>query len=364
VARGWNVVDPSRAHDALERARFGQDPRTGAACGLPLSRFTALRRWGQWLGAQGRIDADVECSDKTHACSLTVEMNDDLERDGETLAKFVAPFDTRAPWPEALDRAFGLLAPASAGDEGGGVVGGIMGGYEVRAEPEHLGFSTRPARAMDQDHDGFEHAISFPDGLAPLRACFANDDSVEMLVEVDGRGKVARCESRVAADAVSSCVCDAFTRHATGAPPVRSKRAFVIVHFSPADVVTSWGAVVRARVNTYLEKYRGREGHDRWRPAVSDPSIADWQPPSRDRVASCFADAAQRGDLELKVRVTFDATGRATAVDAQGRKPPTLSQARRACLDAAFLASRAPCPAVPSSTADATVSATIRPATR
>jgi hypothetical protein len=366
VARGWNVVDPAAARQALERAKVGQDPQSGAACGLPLSRFLALRRWGPWFGAQGRIDADVDCDDKSHACDLIVDVNDDLEQEGERLAKFVAPFDARAPWPEALSRAFGALAPAAGGEpEGGlGVVGGILGGNEVRAKPERLTFSARPARSQDTNYDAFAQALSFPDGQAPLRACFATEDSAEMLVEVDARGKVIRCESRDAADALSSCTCDAFTRHADGAPAVRSHRAFVVVHFSPPSVVTSWGAVVEAHVDMHLEKYRGRRGEDQWRTVVSDRSIADWEPPRDDRVESCFADATQRGRIEVGVRVTFDATGRATAVDAQGRKPPTLSSTRRACLESAFLHSRAPCPATPISTADASVVATVRPVTR
>jgi hypothetical protein len=185
-----------------------------------------------------------------------------------------------------------------------------------------------------------------------------------MLVEIDARGKVTRCESRDAADAVSSCTCDAFTRHAVGAPAIRSNRAFVVVHFSPPSVVTSWGAVVEAHVDMHLEKYRGRRGEDRWRTVVSDRSIADWEPPRDDRVESCFSDATQRGRVEVGVRVTFDATGHATAVDAQGRKPATLSSTRRACLENAFRNSRAPCPATPISTADASVVATIRPITR
>lgn len=364
-AHGRRVVDTARAREVFARARAGRDAGTGAACGLPLSRWRATSRWREVLGAQGQLRAHVSCDEKTAACALEVDAIAGVDFDGEVLADLSAPFDARIPWREALRRSLDALVPRRDDDGAGGL--GMLGGLgsgEVVARPERLDFSAWPARAMDHDKD-LGRTLAFPnDGAAPLRACFSHAGGAELLVEVDDRGKVARCESRNADDAVTTCACAAFSGHAAGAPPVRGKRVYVGVHFRPADVVASWGALVTANVRTYVESYKDRRGETLWRPSVSARAIADWEPPGDDVIAKCFADAPSPGSLRARVRVTFDALGRATAVDARALGAASISDAQSACVKDAFLRSRAPCPGEPSSSAVAEIAVAVRALTR
>ncbi len=343
--RGWKVVDPARARAVFDRAHLGQDAKTGAACGLPLSRWRAMHRWATELGAQGRLSANVSCDEKTSACTLSVLASNGVDFDGEPFADLVASFDARAPWREALRHALASLVPAP-NDEGKGGLGllGGLAGDGVQARPERLTFSAWTARAMDHGSDAIKNALSFSSN-APLRACFDGGGNAELTIEVNGDGTIVRCESRDAGDAVTTCACAAFTQHASAATPARGKRVHVGVHFAPADVVTPWGGVVTASTRTYLETYKGRNGDDLWRPDVTDRSIADWKPPSDDRVARCFADVSKPAAARFRARVKLDAVGRATAADLYDPKGFALSDAQRACTIEALLTSRAPCPA-------------------
>lgn len=365
-AHGHRVVDPAHAREIYARARAGRDAKTGEACGLPLSRWRATSRWKEALGAEGQLDAHVACDEETAGCRLEVTAREGIGFDDDVLADHAAPFDARAPWRDALRRALGALVPRrdDAGAGGLGLVGGL-GSDEVRARPERLDFSAWPARAMDREKD-MKQALTFSgaEGTMPLRACFFEGGSAELLVDVDDRGNVARCESRTVDDVVPTCACAAFIAHANGGPPIRGKRANVGVHFQPADMVARWGALVTASVRTYLESYKDRRGETLWRPAVSQRTISEWEPPGSEVVTKCFADVPVAASFRASVRVTFDAAGRATDVALRAAGATPLSDSQSACLRGAFLQSRAPCPGAPSATALAEVAVAVRAITR
>jgi len=348
-ARGWSVVDPARALVAFDRARAGQDARTGAACGAPLSRWRATRRWAKELGAQGRVSASVQCDDAKKTCSLSVRASDSFDFDGTTLADLTAPFDARAPWRDALAKSLAAMtkAPDDDGAGGLGMLGGLANG-PVQARPERLTFTAWASRASDRDET--KDALSFA-GSTPLRACFEGGGDAELAIEVSDDGAIARCEPADGETESSTCACAAFTQHATAAPIARGKRLHVSVHYAPADVTTSWNGVVTASTRTYLESYKSRSGEDLWRPDVTDASIAEWKPPSDDRVARCFADVAKPTGARFRARVKFDAVGRAATADVYDPKGLALTDAERACVRSALLLARAPCPASPQTSA-------------
>lgn len=351
-SRGWKVVDPALAHAVFDRARLGQDARSGASCGSPLSRWRATHRWASELHARGRVSAYVQCDEKTSACALSLFASDGFDPDNQALAELVAPFDARAPWREALGRALAALAPVR--DEGAGafdLMGGLgLAGDAVQARPERLTFSARTARATDRGSDAIEHALSLSNS-APLRACFDGAGAAELGIDVHDDGTIARCESHDGDVAPSTCACAVFTQHASASAPARGKRLYVSVRFAPADPITPWGGVATASTRTYLESYKARNGEDLWRPDVSDQSIADFTPPSDDRLARCFADVTKPAAARFRARVKFDAVGRAIAADVYEPKGFTLSDAQRACATEALLTSRAPCPAAPATSA-------------
>jgi hypothetical protein len=291
-----------------------------------------------------------------------VSLQDAMGFEGNTLANFAAPFQTSGPWGPAWSAALARLASAKP-DEGGmgGIIGGLAGG-KVRAHPESLSFSTRFARAEDDPNSSakLDGALQLPDGLAPLRACFGQErGSAELLIEVDGSGRVARCEAREIDDALATCACRAMGQ-AVARPSLRGKRAFVSVSFQPADTVSAGLEVVEVYSTTYLQSYRASNGETLWRPDVSDPSISAWRPPGDHALATCFAAETAPGHFTAGVTVTFDAQGRASEARVAASKGAAWSQERLACVWRAFLTAGAPCPAAPGARAAARVEISLK----
>lgn len=372
---GLVVVPVERAATVFARARLGQHADTGQACGRPLARWRAQQRWQGALGIDGELRASVACKDGgkgeavgggPRACTLSVAAYDEVDFGGAELLRRVAPIDPALPWREALPAALAALAPPPAGAGDGYGFGGLLGSLAsgvVTARPERLAWSTSRARETDSaEHDAFRDGLSLAKGRRPLRACFQQDGAnPDLLVEVDARGKVARCESRETDDAVSRCACAAFTAHARAKPALRGRRAFVHLSFSPADAVTPWRGVVTASTNTHLDSYRDREGRRLYRPRVSDRSIEGWRPPSDHAVARCFLDVREPGTRDARVTVHFDAQGTARAVEvASTNKGAPLTDAQTACVQRAFATATAPCPAAPSTSAHAMLRVTVR----
>ncbi len=369
-SEGLDVVAPERAAEVFARARRGQHVDTGAACGISLSRWRAAQRWRSALGAEGKLRASVGCEPEAGDCTLVINAYDDVDFGGNELLVREAPFDRSKPWQASLKEAVGaLVEPPAAGGSGGlGGILGSFGGGVVEAKAERLRWSAWPARDSEgapRDDAAFRRGLSFPKGDAPLRACFAQDRAgAELLVHVDKSGRVARCASREADDEVSLCACEAFARHARGAPVMRSRRAYVGLHFDPADVVTPANLLVTTSLYTYLDHYRDRRGRMMSRPSVSDRSIEDWRPPADSAVARCFADGAEPGSRKARVIVRFDEQGEVSAVEVNdknaGDPSAALSHEQVSCVQRAFSTSRAPCPAVSTSSAQADVTVLLR----
>lgn len=367
---GIPFVPVARARQILERAKRGLHAETGEACGRPLPHFAAKERWQHALGADASLKASLECHDETGACSLRMYGRNHIGWEGDLVLERAAAFSKELPWREALPLALAALEPPPEDEEGplvgglglGGIARGGAGGFRVVAKPERLSFSLWPARAMDVlDKDVRKDGLTFAQGTTPLRACFDEDGGgAELLLEVDERGRVARCEPRGAHDEISLCSCDAFVKHASARKELRSRRVFVGLNFTPADVVTPADGVVTASVRTHLERYTSHFGQRLFRPSVSDSSIREWRPPTEDALKRCFLDMEEPGQRSGAVTVRFDSTGSAVAAEVEPTKRG-LSDAQQTCIARVFeTVAKAPCPAVDGATTRAEVFVTVR----
>lgn len=354
--QGMPLVDPAHAKEIIDRAWRGEHATTGARCGRPLSASEARERWLKELGAGGSLRGSVTC-DEARKCTLSVVALSGFADDAETLAHWEAPFDARAPFGPALQKAVAALTPyevASDGAMGGLGLGGLGG--KVVAEPERLTIHTWAAHVLDDDAT-FADAVSVPNATAALRGCFATTGSADLLVAADDKGRIARCESTDGNDDAAQCTCKVLASSGTASDAARGKRFHVRVMHSEADVVADGKAVVRAWPNTYLEAHVRSDGSTEFRPAVSDRSIAEWRPPRDGALAACFRNTTS-GTLHFRVRTHFDAVGNAISADVHRSPGEGSADGQVKCLARAFLASRAPCPATPNATADAEVTVT------
>lgn len=357
-SNGFRVVNSERARRVLARARAGLDARSGAACGRPLSNWAGALRWRDLLRAEGRLRASVHCEARG-VCTLELTALDEVGLLGHAQAEFTAPFDTALPWRDALVRALAGLAPAPAQPMGGLGIRGSGPPQNVRARRAELSWKTSAASAVDR-HEPFRDAVSISSaGVSSIRGCLDVVEEAELLLAVDDLGRIAGCESRNADDTAASCACAALRSHATAAASIRGKRTFIHIRHRPADVVTTWGGLVEAFVNIYTERYTTPTGAQRFRAAVTDPSIAEWAPPTGGTLARCFADMPSTAARAVSVLVTFD--GRGEAVSVAAASTPALTMPQEACVKSAFLRSRAACPSTPSSTARAVVHVGARP---
>lgn len=365
-----SVVDVERTQQIFARASAGKHAETGASCGRPLA-IEIPERWQKELGAKGKLDAGVTC--KELKCTLSVHVADALGVSGKYLTEYAAPFDTRLPWRTALPRALATLVLLSPDQDDGGGIGTIMGmEAEVRARPERLTWTVWPARAQDgrdtatpRDYSAEDLRALMPRGADELRACLApHGQQVSVLLEVSAVGTVTRCETAMAQDDSTKCVCGSLTRSGAVEAPLRGKRVFGTLTLEAADIVTPDGYLARAFIVTHLVHYKDRDGRDQIRTLVSDPSIAAWQEPENHALAACFRDVTGSVKRDFGGRVTFDAGGRAIAVALNARSGKiALTESQASCVKEAFLTSRAPCPALPQTTASATVDISFRPTT-
>lgn len=356
TSQGMRVAPPRTVSEVFARAYRGEDVRTGASCGLPLSASNARERYASVLGHGGRLEADVACR-ASKPCMLNVTAT----RGKDRLAAWQAPFDTTALWPEALRKALGALSPARDDDAGGGGLGVVGKVNEaVAASPERLAFSSWGA-ASSAAEDALRDTVTLAGGAETLRSCVVASGGTELLVRADAGGRIDRCESRDGGGEPARCACAIFTKSGSVAPAARGQRLVVGVSYRAADLVVGQNVVV-ASVQSYFP-LRSPSGEEAWGPLVSDPSIAQWDAPKSQLVPPCFADL-EGGAFHLRVRTTFDAMGKATVSKAIPRKDETPTAAQVACVERLFLSAQAPCPSVPSSTADAVVTVETRPLAR
>ncbi len=358
AAQGWHLVDGDQASEVVERARAGRSATTGEVCGRALAPWVAKKRWRGLLAAEGELQTQVTCNNETKRCTLETWA---FRKSGDSIFELSAPFDRATPWRTALAESLAALTPRGEEDTGGmGLIGSGEGGT-VKAQPEHLGYSLQPAVATDDAQGELTEELTFADGQAALRACFRHKADVDLLVAVDGKGTVKRCESGNGDDATSACVCTALFEQGRGTAALYNRRFHFALSFQTADVVTPANAVVSMYVRTYVQSYRDENGRMLFRPSVSDPSIEDWQPPADDIVAGCFADVTTAGAIDAWVSVDFDSRGQAAAVAVKTAKDHPFSSTQVACLQKAFMQSLAPCPAVATARADAQIHGELRP---
>jgi hypothetical protein len=356
--RGLRVVEPEVAHRAFELARVGKDPVRGENCGRPLSESDAESRYQAMLGASGKLVVSVGC-DKG-ACTLHLWTFDELGFYGAQISALSSSYASHLPWRQALTQALASMPMTSTTEDDGkgglGYLTGDMVQNVVVAHPETLGWGIREARDWEPIGDPSDPSnLQMTDGKEALRRCFGDRDNIaELLVAIDPRGKVTRCESRNADSASDMCACNAFLVRGRASEALRGKRVFVSASFSVADIVTPAHAVVDVRVNTHLVSYRSRHGESLLRPLVSDSSIEAWDPPQDFPIARCFAQNKDGRDRGFRIKVEFDSVGKAPRAQVVESKPPS-SESETACLERAFRDAAAPCPAVKASSAEALV---------
>lgn len=362
-SRGFGVIEPEQVESVMERARSGRNVRTGEACGRPLSPFAATQRYYRELGVDAELRASVVCENKGGRCKLSLSAYDGFNFDGDALFDETAPYDARRAYTQALPAALGKLSRSKEAEGGAlGLLGGMEGG-RVKAQPERFTFIARPAFATDQHRDqAFAKALGFPAGPAPGRACFdEHGGTVEVLVSADAEGAIGQCETLGDDDDASRCACAALTKFARLAAPVRGTRARVELSLQPADVTTPWNGLVSASVHTHIDRYKDRRGELRFRPLVSDLSVEGYEPPSSHALAVCFADVKERAQLPARITLGFDEKGKVGRVEVRERGKQLYTPQQRSCVEQAFRATQAPCPAVPVSQATVDLSVAVRP---
>jgi hypothetical protein len=198
-------------------------------------------------------------------------------------------------------------------------------------------------------------------GTAKLRACFgAGSATAPVLFTVSGDGRVSHCE-REDEGPRASCACRVLAADARLPASMRGRRFRADIRFRAAETVSPGGYIVDATVGARRKASRDRDGKPVFLVQTSDPSIRDWSRPDASLVARCYANAHGAAKRAFAVQVSFDSGGQATSVHFDAAKGPPATPAELQCLRAAFLMSQAPCPAVPESTAYATVQVQFRP---
>ncbi len=368
--RGIRVVDAAKTWQVLSRARAGRSAATGAACGNPLMDFEAVVRWQRLLGADGLIDSSVTCDKK--GCTLSVLVLDRVDfLDAKQLAEFDAPYDPRTPEPRALSAAIAHLAPKRESADQYALLGDLAGPQGQRAPlPEQLEWDPSlagvagwlvPAGAKAPG-DGVHLADVLEGGTAKLRACFgAGSASAPVQFAVSRDGRVTDCKPESEAAPRASCACGVLAAGARLPAAMRGRRFRADIRFRAAETVTPEGYIVEATVGALRKQAQDRDGKPVFLVQTSDPSIRDWSRPNASLVARCYANAHGAAKRAFAVQVSFDSGGQATSVHFDAAQGPPATPAELQCLRAAFLTSRAPCPAVPTTTAYATVDVKFRP---
>jgi hypothetical protein len=312
---GLSVEDPARTRALLGHAMRGENAVTGKACGVPLDHAMAVTRWRSELAAKGRIEARVQCTPK---CWLGVTMalgTDPALADAGPPVLYAAPYDVTKPWRAELPRALSRLADADG---------------PTPVVPD----ATEPLGAPESSFDQRDRPLLGLDLRDRVEHCIPAGQSAGVVVELDARGAVTRCNGdahHVAADlGATVCVCKDLAgqvfRDAAG------RRRGIAVFAKPATT-TNRGSV---RVIATL--------HD---DQVSDPSLAGWAPDALPAVERCFAGAEPRPQ-DASITLEFDRDGTATKATLTGAK---LAAPVQKCVETALATIKAPCPAVPQSSA-------------
>ena len=87
---------------------------------------------------------------------------------------------------------------------------------------------------------------------------------------------------------------------------------------------------------------------------TTDPAIEQWEPPERETLSPCFADAPSVPKLEGRATVEFDAAGKATKANIIATAGAFTPQ-QTTCMRDAFLRVRAPCPSAAGAQATAEI---------
>jgi len=318
---GLSVEDPARTRLVIGRAKRGEHATTGKACGSPMWIGTAVARWRTELAAKGRIEARVQC---TPACSLDVTVSQGLDislPDAGGSAFYAAPFDVTRPWRTELPHALAQLSDIAAPGEPHTKHPVVPGAIEPSGSPDDA-FDARgvvPLLGLEL-RDKVEHCV-------PL------GESVGLLVELDDKGAVRRCEGEdhhtVGDLAAAPCACKELAGKVFTDAKGR-RRGTTSFYGKRITTTTKRGMTVTAKL--------------RATDLVSDPSITDWAPETSFGyipVEQCFASETDPQPFESDVAFEFDALGAAT----QARLATPVGPVQK-CIETALKTIRAPCPAV------------------
>lgn len=344
--RGVETAPPD-IERAWALAAEGKSPLTGQACGMPLSRAMARKRWGALLGVDGAVSSHVWCG-QDGGCELSVTgwpLNEDADR-----LRLLAPFERDVEAFAALQTAVAHLAapPKSEGGGGLGLIGGLAGPQDVQRD-DRLDVRAWLADARARRPDAGAVPDPAVEGLevAQLAACLPpGDDSVSVLVDLRDDGSIARCEGGESdAAQAGACACGLLSR-AKPAAALFGARWYLSLRLDRRDQVTPDGKlVVVGWWRTYIERYRVEgDKYPRFRPKVEHPSIADWTAPPARLTTACFTGAfAEPGRLNTRWAVWFDARGRPTRiVEQKGFR--ALPKDVAACVAESLKTAQAPCP--------------------
>lgn len=336
---------PAELERAWALAAEGKSPLTGQACGRPLSRYAARKRWGAALGVDASASAHVSCR-ADGGCELSVT-GWPVEGEGDRL-RLEAPFARDGEAFAALRDAIAHLAPPAPSEGGGGLglIGALAGPQPIQRE------DTLEVTAYLGDHraDATRRAPQpAVEGLSAeqVAACLApGDDTVSVLVELRADGSLARCEGGDEDTPADACVCGLLAR-AKPAAALAGARWYVSVRLDRRDQLTQDGKYrLVGSWRTFIDGYRVEaEKYPRFRPKVEHPSIADWRAPPSRLTSACFAGAFPApGRLTTRWAVWFDSRGRPTRiVEQKGFRP--LPKDVAACVSESLETAQAPCPA-------------------
>lgn len=319
------VEPPARTREMLRRAANGQDALTGKACGSPLWSLPALERWGEALGAEGRIEAQVAC---LPSCVLIVKVSEGLDaasRDAGRTALWIAPYDPSQPWRTELPRRLAEVKP-----------------QPLTPEAQVDGALPPPAQ-LDAAFVRDEEPL--PAALVPkVQACLGDAGAIGLVMEVDASGTVTHCEGyaqRIVGNApVAACACKALAGATLGGG---ARRLATTVTRVPTPITKGGRELV-----AYIEPAMKRDaGTGLYLPIVSHRSVREWEPPRPWTIAACFADrAADAPPIDSAMTITVDGKTGTTALGGIDALSAVITPAQSACITAAIARSTTvPCPA-------------------
>lgn len=345
-ARGFDVVPLEVSARAWANAAEGRHPLTGAACGMPMPSWTARERWGSTLGLDGHATGHVWCEDDG-GCTLSVTVR---ALSGPPRAQWEAPLERTGEVMQSLGTAMTKLAPPPPDEGMGGLGLGSLGGSQPIQKEDLLevsvyGADARSRRSLERE----AQQRAFPGlSVALVLACLPPlSDSVSVLAEVDGAGRVVRCEGESDVErSEATCACGQLQR-VSAAPALENARWDVHLRVDRRDLLTAdQRLMLTGYWNTYLDQVKDPgEQRPHFKVKVQDPSLEHWTPGSWRLAAGCFTSAFD-GPKRLGSRwaVWFDGFGRPVKAVEQKGYPP-LPPEVSTCVQRALMTAQAPCPA-------------------